>query len=64
MPATFLGFSILGACASYVIAVNTTMLKIDASGAGLPFDGHGALSAGASSRLLYDYSEPYRSQVV
>ncbi len=28
------------------------------------FDGHGALSAGASSRLLWDYSEPQRSQVL
>eukprot|EP01084_Bolivina_argentea_P194273 333296_1 len=28
------------------------------------FDGIGALSAGASSRLLIDYDEPYRSQVL
>jgi hypothetical protein len=27
------------------------------------YDGHGALSAGASSRLVWDYAEPYRSQV-
>ena len=31
---------------------------------GLRYDGHGGLSAGASSRLLYDYAEPYRSQVL
>jgi galactosylceramidase len=30
----------------------------------LTYDGHGALSAGASSRLLYDYSEPYRSDIL
>ena len=30
----------------------------DASFAGLEYDGHGALSAGASSRLLIDYPEP------
>ena len=30
-------------------------LRVDPSSAGLPYDGHGALSAGASSRLLYDY---------
>lgn len=28
------------------------------------FDGHGGLSAGASSRLLYDYEEPYRSDIL
>eukprot|EP00045_Choanoeca_perplexa_P014026 m.162775 g.162775 ORF g.162775 m.162775 type:complete len:791 (-) comp16539_c0_seq8:740-3112(-) len=31
---------------------------------GLRYDGHGALSAGASSRLLYDYAEPYRSDIL
>ena len=31
---------------------------------GKTFDGFGAVSAGASSRLLYDYPEPYRSQVL
>lgn len=28
------------------------------------YDGHGALSAGASSRLLWDYDEPYRSHIL
>ena len=28
------------------------------------YDGHGGLSAGASSRLLKDYSEPQRSQIL
>ena len=37
---------------------------IDSSTLGLPFDGIGALSAGASSRLLPDYIEPYRSHVL
>src|SRR6202035_439775 len=37
---------------------------IDGSSKGRIFDGIGALSAGASSRLLYDYQEPYRSQVL
>lgn len=31
---------------------------------GLQFDGIGALSAGASSRLLIDYEEPFRSQIL
>ena len=39
--------------------------SIDLSqGVGLRFDGLGALSAGASSRFLPDYSEPYRSQIL
>ena len=28
------------------------------------YDGHGALSAGASSRLLWDYQEPYRTEIL
>ena len=35
----------------------------DGSKAYLAYDGHGALSAGASSRLLIDYPEPQRTQV-
>ena len=31
---------------------------------GFPFEGTGALSAGASSRLLLDYPEPERSQIL
>lgn len=31
---------------------------------GLILDGHGALSAGASSRLLYDYDEPVRGEIL
>jgi galactosylceramidase len=37
---------------------------IDGSSKGKIFDGVGALSAGASSRLLIDYQEPYRSQIL
>jgi hypothetical protein len=39
-------------------------ITIDGHGAGRVFDGIGALSAGASSRLLVDYREPYRSQIL
>jgi hypothetical protein len=42
----------------------TTHITIDGHGAGRVFDGIGALSAGASSRLLVDYAEPYRSQIL
>ncbi len=43
--------------AQQVITINT-----DATGR--VFEGIGALSAGASSRLLIDYSDPYRSQIL
>jgi len=36
----------------------------DGSQAHLSYDGHGALSAGASSRLLIDYPEPQRTQIL
>jgi O-glycosyl hydrolase len=37
---------------------------LDGQSAGKVFDGIGAVSAGASSRLLIDYPEPYRSQIL
>jgi hypothetical protein len=45
-------------------SVPTTAVTIDGHGSGRVFDGVGALSAGASSRLLVDYAEPYRSQIL
>lgn len=39
--------------------INTTTVDVDVAAPGLRFDGHGALSAGGSSRLLIDYEEPY-----
>jgi galactosylceramidase len=42
----------------------TNVITIDGRGAGRVFDGIGAVSAGASSRLLIDYPEPYRSQIL
>ena len=39
-------------------------LVLDPSQRSRTFDGHGGLSAGASSRLLYDYVEPHRSDVL
>lgn len=45
--------------------VTSSTYTIDPSKSlGLPFDGIGALSAGASSRLLPDYIEPYRSHIL
>ena len=39
-------------------------INIDGSQQGRTFEGIGALSAGASSRLLMEYPEPYRSQIL
>jgi Glycosyl hydrolase family 59 len=39
-------------------------IVLDAHASGRIFDGIGVVSAGASSRLLVDYPEPYRSQVL
>jgi galactosylceramidase len=44
--------------------VTDTTIVLDGSAKGKTFEGIGALSAGASSRLLYDYEEPYRSQIL
>lgn len=45
-------------------AADTTAIAVDGTSAGRTFDGVGALSAGASSRLLIDYPEPQRSQIL
>jgi len=37
---------------------------LDGNSKGATYDGLGAVSAGASSRLLMDYPEPYRSQIL
>ncbi len=41
-----------------------TRVVLDGASAGRIFDGIGAASAGASSRLLIDYPEPQRSQIL
>jgi hypothetical protein len=44
--------------------VPKTEIKIDGSGKGRIFEGIGGVSAGASSRLLIDYPEPQRGQIL
>jgi len=44
--------------------VQKTDIKIDGSSKGRIFEGIGGVSAGASSRLLVDYPEPQRSQIL
>jgi hypothetical protein len=41
-----------------------TDIKVDGTGGGRVFEGIGGVSAGASSRLLIDYPEPQRSQIL
>jgi len=61
---------LVGVCGVACIAVSqpavtpTTAITIDGKEPGRVFDGIGAVSAGASSRLLIDYREPYRSQIL
>ena len=54
---------LLVAC-TLICSVNSASLPISSAGATHVFDGHGGLSAGASSRLLKDYTEPSRSQIL
>lgn len=42
----------------------TKTVLIDGKATGRLFEGIGAVSAGASSRLLVDYPEPYRTQIL
>ena len=45
-------------------ALQEVHITLDGSTALHRYDGHGGLSAGASSRLLWDYAEPQRSQIL
>ena len=51
-------------CLSGVANSQQTSVIIDGNSKGKVFDGLGAVSAGASSRLLIDYPEPQRSQIL
>lgn len=55
-------FAILLSAALCVAQQKTVVL--DGASSGKTFDGIGAVSAGASSRLLIDYPEPQRSQIL
>jgi O-glycosyl hydrolase len=51
-------------CCSLSANAQQTQIVLDANASGRVFDGLGAASAGASSRLLIDYPEPQRSQIL
>lgn len=57
----------LGVCAdaaSATVAPPDLTVNLDGNDQGRVFDGIGGLSAGANSRLLIDYPEPQRSQIL
>lgn len=51
-------------CWTLQVNAQQTTIIIDGTSRGRIFDGIGAASAGASSRLLIDYPEPQRSQIL
>ena len=55
---------VLASLASCQKPLQQTDVKIDGTAKGRTFEGIGAVSAGASSRLLIDYPEPQRSQIL
>jgi Glycosyl hydrolase family 59 len=57
------GLAAIALVISSANAADTTIV-LDSSATGRIYEGIGALSAGASSRLLYDYQEPYRSRIL
>lgn len=57
-------FIALNNCFNLLAQDQATEIYIDGKSGGRTFEGIGALSAGASSRLLWDYPEPYRSEIL
>ena len=60
----FSHFILMGLLALSTAGAAETAITIDGKDQGRMFDGIGALSAGASSRLLIDYPEPQRSEIL
>ena len=46
------------------LITNQLTIVLDGKTLGKQFEGFGAVSAGASSRMLYDYPEPFRSEIL
>ena len=62
--AAFLLAMLMFGCALLPVAAQDVNIELNGNSAGRTFDGLGAVSAGASSRLLMDYPEPQRSQIL
>jgi hypothetical protein len=60
----FVIFAFVIVCASASVPAQQAEIVLNANASGRVFDGIGAVSAGASSRLLIDYPEPQRSQIL
>jgi len=56
--------ALLGLLAFSAAYAADPVITIDGKDKGRTFDGIGALSAGASSRLLINYPEPQRSEIL
>ena len=63
LTSLLLGLAVAGTGAA-VNSQETSIVLLDGNSKGRVFDGLGAASAGASSRLLIDYPEPQRSQIL
>ena len=62
---TMFSISLLALCLASMTAYSQQIrVVLDGQSKGRVFDGLGAVSAGASSRLLIDYPEPQRSQIL
>ena len=64
MPSTILAFLGLIVAGAATRAADPPTITLDGASPGRVFEGIGAVSAGASTRLLLDYPEPQRSQVL
>jgi galactosylceramidase len=63
-PKTMLLLCALGIALRSISFAADATITIDGRAPGRTYEGIGAASAGASSRLLIDYPEPYRSQIL
>ena len=55
---------IAGLVSSLQAAIPPKLIQLETISPGRAFEGIGAVSAGASSRLLMDYPEPQRSEIL
>jgi hypothetical protein len=63
-PARLSSISAAAAVLAAAAAASAAPIVLDGTTAHHAYSGHGALSAGASSRLLWDYEDPYRSDIL
>ena len=59
-----IALGVILATAPGVRGAETVNIRLKGSDTGQTYQGVGAVSAGASTRLLFDYAEPYRSDVL